>query len=448
MKIRSANGTGGAEADEPSAGFPKYSVGLLFAIFTLNFLDRQILNILAEPIKQDLNLADWQIGALTGLAFALLYTTFGIPVARLADRYHRGKIIAASLLIWSSFTALSGIATSFTQLLLFRIGVGMGEAGCSPATQSLISDITSKATRARALSIYALGVPVGSLLGMVIGGLAVDAWGWRNALLLVGAPGVLVAGLALLTLRDPRQKEGQAGRAGAAPAADAIPTFQEACRELARKKSFWWMSAGAALTSFVGYGHLSFYASFFLRNHQEDVALLATWLSLGTTGALGIGLGLLLGVGGALGTYVGGAMTDRFISRGPGTYAIIPAIGTVLALPFFVLAFLLESGIAALACLLLPTIFKNMWYGPVFSSIQSVVHQRSRATATAVFLLILNAVGLGAGPISIGLLSDILTESLGPADGLRWAMISLTAVSALAGFCFLQARHSIARDQH
>jgi len=439
------SGTEEASSEKP---FPVYPVGLLFVIFTLNFLDRQILNILAEPIKQDLGLADWQIGALTGLAFALLYTTFGIPVARLADRHHRGKIIAVSLFIWSGFTALSGLATSFVQLLLFRIGVGMGEAGCSPATQSLIGDITSKAVRARALAIYALGVPVGSLLGMVVGGLAVDAWGWRNALLLAGLPGLLVAVLTFLTLRDPRSSAlRETGRAAGTQEGDAIPTFREACRELAGKKSFWWLAGGAALTSFVGYGHLSFYASFFMRNHQGDVAVLADWLGLGTTGALGIALGLLLGVGGALGTYGGGAVADRHIGRGPGIYAFIPAIGTLLAIPFFVLAFTVESGLASLACLLLPTIFKNMWYGPVFACVQSIVHERSRATAMAVFLLILNACGIGAGPISIGLLSDALAATLGPAEGLRWAMIILTAVSALAGLCFFQARKSIANDQ-
>lgn len=429
--------------------FPRYAVALLFVIYMLNFLDRQIINILAEPIKHDLGLADWQLGAMTGLAFALFYTTLGLPIARLADRHHRGKIIAVSLLLWSGFTALCGLAGNFVQLLLFRIGVGMGEAGCSPAAQSLITDITAKEQRARALSLYAMGIPIGSLLGMIIGGVAVDIWGWRHALIFVGAPGVLVAFLALFTLRDPRaDRDVTAMReAGASQGDERIPTLREAARELAGKPSFWWISVGTALTSFVGYGHQTFFASFFLRNHKAELAALADTLNLGVTGLLGISLGLVLGIGGSLGTYIGGVATDRFIRRGPEVYATVPAIGAALAIPFFIIAFLLPSGLWAMLLLLVPTVFKNMWYGPVFSSIQSVVHQRSRATATAVFLFILNALGLGLGPISIGLVSDILSKSLGEGEGLRWAMILLTLFSLLAVACFWQARKSIARDQ-
>lgn len=434
-----------ASAPRPLA-FPRYAIALLFVIYTLNFLDRQIINILAEPIKHDLGLADWQLGAMTGLAFALFYTTLGLPIARLADRHHRGKIIAVSLFIWSGFTALCGLAGNFAQLLFFRIGVGMGEAGCSPAAQSLISDITAKEQRARALSLYAMGIPIGSLLGMIIGGVAVDIWGWRHALMFVGAPGVVVALLALFTLRDPRMDKRRSARAGAMSGGE-VPSLREAARELASKPSFWWISVGTALTSFVGYGHQTFFASFFLRNHNAELAAFADTLGLGVTGLLGISLGLVLGIGGSLGTYIGGVATDRFIRRGPEVYAYVPAIGAALAIPFFIIAFLLPSGLWAMLLLLVPTIFKNMWYGPVFSSIQSVVHQRSRATATAVFLFILNALGLGLGPISIGFVSDMLSKSLGEAEGLRWAMIMLTLFSLLAVACFWQARKSIARDQ-
>lgn len=428
--------------------FPKYTIALLFIIYTLNFLDRQIINILAEPIKHDLGLADWQLGAMTGLAFALFYTTLGIPIARLSDHRHRGRIIAASLLIWSGFTALCGFATSFVQLLLCRVGVGMGEAGCSPAAQSLISDITTKEQRARALSLYAMGVPIGSLLGMILGGVAVDLWGWRHALVLVGVPGLVVAIISYFTLRDPRDpRVAKVVGRNMSHAQEAVPTLREAFRELASKRSFWWVSIGAALTSFVGYGHQAFYASFFLRNHKDELNYYADLFGLGTAGLLGVALGLLLGVGGAIGTFLGGAATDRFIGKGPAVYAYVPALGTLVAAPFFIWAFLLPSGAAAMALLLVPTIFKNVWFGPVFSSIQSVVHQRSRATATAVFLFILNALGLGLGPISIGYLSDTLAMTMGEGEGLRWAMIVLTSISLLAAFCFWQARKSITGDQ-
>lgn len=426
------------------AAFPRYAIALLFVVYTLNFLDRQIINILAEPIKRDLGLADWQLGAVTGLAFAILYTILGIPIARLADRLHRGRIIAAALLVWSCFTVLCGTATSFAQLLLYRVGVGVGEAGCSPAAQSLITDITVKANRARALSVYAMGVPVGSLLGMVIGGLAVDIWGWRHALLLVGIPGIAVSIIAFLTLHDPRFAIKSRGEEHPI---DDVPGLKAACREILSKKSFWWMSAGAALTAFVGYGHQTFFASFFLRNHDGDLHRYAEYFGLGVNGFLGVSLGLLLGVGGSIGAYFGGAVTDRYVERRPTISAIVPAIGALAAVPFFIIAFLLPSGLLALGILVIPTIFKNFWLGPVYAHIQSVVHQRSRATATALFLFILNAFGLGLGPISIGLLSDILSQSLGDGEGLRWAMIALTSMSALSAGCFWMARRTIVADQ-
>ncbi len=427
----------------PPAKFPRYAIGLLFVIYALSFLDRQIVNILAEPIKRDLGLADWQMGATTGFAFALLYTTMGVPVARLADRFNRSRIIAVALLIWSGFTALCGLSASFVQLLLFRIGVGLGEAGCSPPAQSLIADITTKATRARAFAIYAMGVPIGSLLGMVVGGFAVEAWGWRGAFFLVGLPGVIVALLAFATLKDPRSKH---SAEMVAKARAETPPLGAAIREMLSKPSFWWTSMGTALTAFVGYGQQAFLASFFIRNHADQIDALAASFGMGRMAFLGVTLGLMYGIAGSTGSYLGGALTDRYAARTAKVYSVVPAIGTFAACPLYIAALLLPSATWALLLLLLPTVFKNMYFGPVFTSIQGVVNERSRATATAVFLMVLNIFGLGLGPISIGALSDILSTSMGEAEGLRWAMIILTAMSILSGLCFWRAGKTLGKD--
>src|SRR5213078_5045417 len=211
----------------PSRVYRSYALSLLMLIYVVNFVDRQVVSILAEPIKRDLHLADWQLGLMTGLAFAVLYTVLGLPIARVAERGDRPWIIAASVAVWSAFTAVSGMAQTFAQLVLARIGVGVGEAGCTPPALSLIADTVPREQRASAVSIYMLGAPVGSLLGLALGGLIADAFGWRMAFVLVGLPGLVLAATAALTLREPRR-----GRPVVARADDGVPSFREAMGEL------------------------------------------------------------------------------------------------------------------------------------------------------------------------------------------------------------------------
>src|SRR5690606_16252381 len=267
-----------SEAPALSARSVDYVVGLLFLVYLLNYLDRQIVNILAEPIKRELGLADWQLGLMTGLAFAVFYTFLGIPLARYADRprTNRGRLIAVCLAVWSAMTALCGLAGNFMQLLAARIGVGVGEAGCSPAAHSLISELVPKERRATAMGVYSLGIPLGKLVGMVVGGVVAQTLGWRMAFIAVGAPGIALAALAWFTLPSPVRTQ-----AGAAPGQASL---RDAFNELAKIRTFWWISLGGAFMAFVSYGQTAFMGSFFIRVHG---------LSVGEAGVLlGIALGL------------------------------------------------------------------------------------------------------------------------------------------------------------
>lgn len=431
---------------KPASRFPLFMILMLAIIYTLSYLDRQIVNILAEHIKRDLNLADWQLGAISGLAFALLYATLGIPVARFAERSDRRVIISAALAIWSACTALMGLAQNFWHLAIARLGVGLGEAGCTPPAMAMISDATTKAQRSRALAIYNLGVPVGALLGMVIGGYLVDLVGWRFVFFVLGPPGIVLALITYLFVHDPRRKKiapepDETAAPVLTPASD-VPALSAVARSLWQKRTFRWMTMGACLTVFVGYSHQAFMVSFFLRNHSEQLTELATSLGLpGPTALVGLALGVVLGLGGAIGTLVGGQIGDMW--RTPKALAYVPAIGSLLAAPFYVIAFLMPLAGTALLFLILPTILKSLWYGPVYASIQGVCHPRSRATATAIFLFLLNAIGLGLGPLTVGLVSDMFAASMGPAEGLRWSMIFISAISAVSALCFWIAAPSL-----
>jgi len=421
----------------------RYALGLLLVVYIFNFLDRQIVNILAEPIKIDLGLADWQLGLLTGLAFALFYTILGIPIARYAEKADRVKIISVAVAVWSAFTVLCGLAGNFVHLLLARIGVGVGEAGCTPPAHSLISDYTPREQRASALAFYSMGIPLGSLAGMVMGGLVADAFGWRAAFFLAGAPGVVLAIIAWITLPEPRRN--------AARRVTPVqgPKFFQALRELGTKTSFWWISIGAALSAMVGYGHIAFYGSFFLRNHGEQLALYAslindiTGVQFGPIGFIGTALGLIIGICGAAGTFLGGGLADRAARVNPAGYAVVPATAAFLTVPPFVASMLVPDVGAALFLLAIPVFLGSIWYGPVFASAQSLVQPATRATAAAVLLFIINLVGLGLGPLSVGALSDTFALFMGSAEGLRWSMVTFGVAGALAGVAFFMAARTL-----
>lgn len=415
---------GAAQEAGYSAGYVNYALVMLTIVFTLNFLDRQIVTILAEPIKKDLGLADWQLGMMGGLAFALFYTVLGIPIARYADKSSSNRvwIISAALAIWSAMTALCGLAQNFVQLLLARIGVGVGEAGCTPPAHSLIADYVPPEKRASAIALYGLGIPIGTLIAFLGGGWMAQELGWRNAFLLVGLPGVALAVVTMLTLREPR-KERPTPSAGAAQGA----TFGEALKEIGSKKSFIDLAIAAALISFVGYGFAFFLPSFFQRTHEMNIA------------QVGFALGVMTGIAGIIGMWLGGQIGDYSAKKDVRLYAWAPGLGILIGAPFFVVAMLHGDATIALWLLAVPTIFNGLWYGPAFAVVQGLVAPRTRAMAAAVLLFIVNMIGLGLGPLFVGLLSDLFAQTQGPAEGLRSALLAAGAAGLWAAFHFWRA---------
>ena len=442
--------TPGAGEDAPySVGYTRYVMWLLMIMLVVNFLDRQIINILAEPIKHDLGLADWQVGIMTGLAFAIFYTLFGLPVASLADRMDRSRIIGVALIIWSFFTAGCSLAQNFTQMLLFRIGVGVGEAGGTPPAHSLIVDVVPESRRAFWLAFYSVGNPLGALLGMVMGGVVGSLYGWRTAFLIAGVPGVVLGLLVLTTVRDPRA----AHRRRLAAADAKVPNFSETIRFLKARPTFVTIAVAAALKSLIGYGNAPFSASFFLRTHPAEIAGMADWLGrtigaeMKPIGFLGLTLGLGLGISGIAGTLLGGYLADRLSRDDVRGYMTGPAYSVLAAVPVSMAAYLVDSAAIALSLLCVSAFLTAFWYGPVFSTAQALAVPAMRAKTAALLLLIVNLLGLGLGPLFTGALSDVLNHAgMGEAGGLRMSLVLMSSLGVLSFIGFLMARRTIAQD--
>jgi MFS family permease len=415
-----------------SPRYRTYVLTMLVIVYVFNFLDRQIVTILAEPIKVDLGLSDTQIGLMSGLAFAIFYTVLGIPIARLADRANRVTIISVALVIWSGMTAVCGMAQNFAQMLAARIGVGVGEAGCSPPAHSLIADYFPAEQRASALSIYALGIPIGSILGLLAGGWIAEFYGWRMAFFLVGVPGVLLAIVFKLTVREPLRGMSDTAAAAAAAAGGQLP-LGATIRTLLRNRTMVHMAIGGALTAFVGYGLGQWLPAYFIRTHGLGVGETATYF------------GLVLGVASAAGTFLGGAVADRLARRDNRAYAWVPAAGVLVAFPFFVVALLLNQPYVAIVVLITPYLLNSLWLGPAFGTIQNLAPMRMRALASAILLFIVNIVGLGLGPLLVGMVSDLLVGTFG-GESLRYSILFSTVVYFWAGTHFLLAGRSIRQD--
>ncbi len=436
--------TSAVSASPYSPAYTRYAMFLLLGIYIVNFLDRAVVNILAEPIKNDLGLADWQLGLMSGLAFAIFYTVLGIPIARLAERKNRPMIIGTAVAVWSGFTALSGMANSFLQLVIFRIGVGVGEAGCTPPAHSLIADYVPKEKRASALAFYSMGTPLGGLLGLVMGGLVADAYGWRAAFLVAGAPGIIFALLCWFTLKEPRKLIAQHSIA----IQSTQVTFGETLKYLATKKTFWLIALGAAIKAFIGYGHAPFTASFFLRVHGEEVKALAEGFGLQSIGFLGLALGLMGGTAGAVSAYLGGQIADKYAKTDLRGYVVVPAFASLLAVPIYILAVSVPSASVALWILVINGLLGSLWYGPVYAIGQSIVPPHMRATTSAILLFTINLIGLGLGPLAVGILSDVMANGfgLGSAEGVRWALMISTCFGIVAFILFWIARKTIREE--
>lgn len=402
-------------------------VALLLLAYIFNFLDRQIVSILAIPIKADLGLTDTQLGLLGGIAFASVYSTLAIPIARYADRRGRSRVIAVAVFVWSLFTAVCGLATSFVTLFIARMGVGIGEAGGVAPSYALIAEHVPPHRRARALAIFSLGIPIGSALGLLFGGWLAQTFDWRAAFVVIGIAGIPVALLihALVPERPP-----------GAPSPDhaATPTFGATIALLARKPSFWLLGFGAASASICGYG-LGFWMP---RFYNASLGL--------SLGDIGIYFGSIILIGGIAGIYGGAWLADRLgSSRGPGVYPAVPGIAFLLAAPLFASALFSGSLMAGWILFTVGWALSLTWLGPIVNAIQQLVAPPLRATASASFLLINNLIGIGFGTFIFGFLSDRLAPSFGN-DSLRYALLYGLGFYFLACLLCLLAAARLERD--
>ncbi|MDG2277750.1 MAG: MFS transporter [Pseudomonadales bacterium] len=407
-----------------------YALGLLLVVYVFNFLDRSILGILAQPIKEELGVSDTEMGFLGGIAFALFYTILGIPIARLADKTVRRTLLAICLALWSVMTVLCGFATSFTYLLVARIGVSIGEAGGSPPSHSMISDLFPEHRRATALSIYALGIPIGAMLGSLIGGTVNAEYGWRVAFIVVGIPGILLALLVRFTLTEPVR-----GASETIVKANAeAPPVMDVMRFLWARRSFRYLALGAALHAFVGNGVGYWFPSFLIRSHGLDTATVGLWL-------------FYLGFAGMIGTFLGGYICDRLGKRDDRWYLWLPGLATVLAIPFSVYVYLGDDVIRALFVANIPVMLGAFYLGPGFALTQRLVGVRMRALAASVLLFVTNLIGLGLGPQLTGIISDVLhaTTALG-VDSLRWSMVSVLGLNVISTLFYLIAAKYLIDD--
>ena len=415
-----------------SNGYRRYALGVLLAVYVLNFVDRQILSILAEDIRKEIQLSDTALGVLSGIAFALFYTFAGLPIARWADTGTRRSIIALALFIWSGMTALTGLATSFAQLVAARVGVGIGEAGASPPSHSLISDLFPPERRASALAIYSLGIPIGGALGSILGGYLGQKYGWRTAFMAVGLPGALLALVVRLTLREPRRGASEPGLQRASNGSGE--SVGDVLRFMSRLPSFLHMAFGASLHAFYGYGAAYFVPVFLIRVHHMDKLQVGAWLGLIalTTGVVGISLG--------------GLISDRLAERDARWYMRVPAIASTVAIPFAFVFYLWPDPTTAILLSIPGTLLGGVYLGPTFAMTQSLVRPQMRALASAILLFIINLIGLGGGPLMVGIVSDALKPTYG-VESVRYALLWIVTLGAAwATLHYLLAARTLPRD--
>ena len=405
-------------ADARAIRLRGWTLGLLTLVYFFSFMDRYILSILLEQIKADLTLTDTQLGLLSGFAFALFYATLGIPVAWLADRASRRNIIAVALALWSAMTALCGTATNFTQLLLYRIGVGVGEAGSSPPSHSIIADLYPPERRAGAMAIYATGVVLGGGFGTIIGGVIASAYGWRWAMAAVGLPGIVLAIVVRLVMVEPRRGLSDPGGVPQNPA--PMPSLGDGLKSLAACAPAIHLIMAVTITSLVGYATANFGPSYL----QRSFGMTMLQVSLIYAPAVAIT--------GALGGIIGGRIADA-LGRKHGLHvqAWFVAALKLAALPFTVLFYFTYSLPLGLAAILASTALASSYLGPSFALIQGLAPTRMRAVWAAITLLVINLIGLGLGSSITGLLSDLYKPVFG-GESLRYALMSASLLTPWA----------------
>jgi predicted MFS family arabinose efflux permease len=418
-------------AEAVPQAYSNYVLAVLFVVYVFNFIDRQILSILIDPIKAELGASDTQMGFLTGFAFAVFYTVAGIPIARWADHGVRRNLIALGLTVWSAMTALSGAAQTYLHLALARIGVGVGEAAGSPPAHSLISDYFPPEKRATAISIYNSGIHVGVMLGYLAGGWINEFFNWRVAFLVVGVPGILFALVVRFTVREPRR--GMSDAPGTMPADEPRDSVKDVFRFMLSMKTFSLLSVATGIAAFSAYGFGSWVPSYLRRVHEMGSGEIGTWI------------GIEAGVGGAIGAIWGGKLADRWGARDKRWYLWVPALSLVAYLPFVYAFLLLDTPQLALVAYFGAITFAAMHLGPAIAITYALVKVKMRALASALLLFILNMIGLGLGPLLVGMISDALADDYG-AMSIRWALGIVAASKVIAIWMFWVASKSLIQD--
>ncbi|MFT3808288.1 MAG: MFS transporter [Micropepsaceae bacterium] len=402
-------GADSAAAQQYSPAYRTYVLVLLTLVYVTNYADRSILSTLTQPIKLEFGLSDSMMGAMGGIAFALFYTTAGLPVAMLADRANRTYIMAGAATIWSAFTALCGLVTNAWQLFFARVGVGIGEAGGSPPAHSIISDLFASKSRATALAIYATGVPIGFAVGSFIGAPVAEAHGWRTAFLVLGIPGLALALLVFLTVREPPR--GLSDRIAGAPVKppETAPSLKAVLAFMSSQRPLVHVIVGATIVTTVGYAGVNWNAAFLMRSHGFSLT------------EVGLYLGLVAIIASTAGTFFGGVLADWLGKRDRRWNSWIVALIYVIGMPAGFVVFTTDDTTLAMWLLPIPVFVAGAYLGPTFAMVQNLVGVRMRALASAILLFVINLVGMGAGPWLTGVLSDFFTADYGP-HALRHAL--------------------------
>ncbi|VAV94330.1 Uncharacterized MFS-type transporter [hydrothermal vent metagenome] len=434
-------------SQQDSKAYLGWVMFVLVVVYTFNFIDRSIISILAIPIQQELGVTDFQMGLMRGLSFAILYSTLGVPVAWMADRYNRVWIVGAALAAWSVMTAVCGLAGNAVQLFFARMGVGVGEAGGIAPSYSIISDYFPPHKRATMLAVFSLGIPIGSAVGIMYGGIMAAFYGWRMAFFVIGILGILLVPIFLFTIKEPKR-----GRFDG-PKPDIKPVkITQVIRMLRAKKSFWLISFGAASSSIVGYGVSAWLPAFLVRSYGDQLPQFFEFLPAGMLPAgappilyAAYFFSAVMLIGGMIGILMGGYLSDKLGVKNKAMYALVPGTAFLLAVPFYITGMLTTSLGLLFFILLFPLAFSLAWLGPVVSAIQHIVPPNMRATATAVYLLINNLLGLAIGDPLIGKISDILREPFGD-DSLRYAILFGSILYLVAAVLFFLAAKQLPKD--
>lgn len=423
------------DSDKPvGSSYRWYALGLLFVIGTFNYIDRHIVVILQEPIKHDLGLSDAQLGAITGLGFAILYTFMALPIAWLADRSVRKYVISAALGTWSFFTALCGLANSFTSLLIFRMGVAVGEAGAHPTSLAIISDYFPRKERATAMAIFGLAIPAGVMIGFLSGGWLHELFGWRNAFIFVGIAGLAIIPIVLLTLREPPRGLSDGDVATQSDPRNT-PSLLVVAKTLWAIKSFRYLMVACGLQAFTLHTILSWSVPFYMRVHGVSV------------GEVAIFLAVLKGIGGAIGTYFGGVAADRLAQQDVRWYMWLPAASAALLVPALLIQFLAPHLNLSLIAGMIAFTLMPVFIPPMNATGQSLVDANMRASTAATIVITTNLLGLGLGPFLVGAISDVLANVYGLGDhSIRYAVLVTLGFNVAAAFYFMKAAGFLVAD--